>query len=105
MVLSSLPTDVCSNNDFYYINPSYSNELRINSDLEIEYIPIEELKDGIYKIVMKSNGITVNGCYKTLIQLLGFSRVTENSKKRLDDALVYLKLDGEITQRGDCLFI
>ena len=32
-------------------------------------------------------------------------KVVENTKEILDDALVYLKLEGKITQRNDCLFI
>ena len=39
-----------------------------------------------------------------IVKLLGYSRVTDTTKKVLENALVFLKLDGKIVQRGDCLF-
>jgi hypothetical protein len=68
-------------------------------------IPMEELKEGLYTIVSYSEGITVEGAFKAILKLLGFSRLTDNTKKLLMDAVVYLKLEGRIIQRGECLYI
>lgn len=105
MVRQAMDSDIMKSGRFYYLHYPEKISLRISSERTIEQIDIEELKDGIYKIVRLNNGITVEGCYKALIQLLGFSRVTEGTRKILDDALVYLKLDGGLTQRGECLFV
>ena len=104
MVNQALNSDIINNNGFLSIDNSKVT-LRINSLRLIEEISVDELKDGIYKIVSFNNGINIDGCYKALIKLLGYTRITDNTKEILDDALVYLKLEGKITQRNDCLFI
>ena len=95
--------DICKNGQFYYIDRP-SSKLRINSDRELGEIPLEEIEDGIYTIISENNGITIEGCFKMIVKLLGYSRVTDTTKKVLENALVFLKLDGKIVQRGDCLF-
>ena len=42
--------------------------------------------------------------YKKVIELLGYNRVSDNSIKILEDALVFLKLDGKIVEKDECLF-
>ena len=88
-----------------WLNPKDTMELRIHSDRMLNEIPIEELKEGIYRIVSYSEGITVEGAFKAMLKLLGFSRLTDNTKKLLMDAVVFLKLEGRIIQRGECLYI
>lgn len=91
-------------NEFLSLHPIMPLELRIPSDRSIEYIHVEELKDAIYKVVKKSNGITKEGCFKKIIGLLGYNRMTENSIQILEQALVYLKLDGKLIEKEDCLY-
>lgn len=102
-VKANLNEDICKNGQFYYIDKQ-SSKLRINSDREFDEIPLEEIEDGIYTIISENNGITIEGCFKMVVKLLGYSRVTDTTKKVLENALVFLKLDGKIVQRGDCLF-
>ena len=102
-VRANISNEVCKNREFYYIDKA-SSKLRINSDREFSEIPLEEIEDGIYTIISENNGITIDGCFKTLTKLLGYSRVTDNTKKYLLDALVFLKLDGRIVERNGCLF-
>lgn len=90
--------------DFLSLHPIVPLGLRIPSDRSIEYIHMEELKDAIYKVVKTSNGITKEGCFKKVIGLLGYNRMTENSIQILDQALVYLKLDGKLIEKEDCLY-
>lgn len=104
-VRQNMDEDIIVKGKFYSLDHEAGARLRIGSKRLIEYISLEELKDGILAIVRLNNGITVDGCYKALISLLGYSRITENTKSCLDDAVVFLKLDGSITQRGDSLFV
>lgn len=94
-----------SQDGFLGVQPFAAIGLRINSDRDIEYIPLEELKDAIYKIVKKSNGITKEGCYKAVGRLLGYSRVSEHAVSILENALVFLKLDGVLVEKHECLYI
>lgn len=80
-------------------------ELRLGSERMIEYIHPDELKDAIYKIVKRSNGITKEGCFKTIVQLLGYNRMSENAISYLENALVFLKLEGKIIEKLDCLYV
>lgn len=78
---------------------------RTKSKLELKYISKSELEIGLYNIIKNNNGITVLGCYKELIKEIGLGRLTEEMKNYLDDIIVYLKLDGKISQRNESLFI
>ena len=71
----------------------------------IEQIHTKELEDAIYKVVKKSNGITKEGCFKAVVKLLGYNRMSENAVKCLEDSLIYLKLNGKIVEKQDCLYV
>ena len=96
--------DLINDNGFLSVNPVGKIGLRVGSDRLLEHVHVSELEDAIYKVVKKSNGITKIGCFKKVIELLGYNRVSDNSIKILEDALVFLKLDGKIVERDDCLF-
>lgn len=96
--------DLANNGIFYYLG-NKEIKFRANSKLDLKYISREELEDGIYNIIKNNNGITVLGCYKELIKEIGLGRLTEEMKNYLDDIIVFLKLDGKITQRNESLFI
>lgn len=102
--MKSMPDKLLAIGNTYWLN-EYEVHLRKNSNRLLDEIPLEELKDGIYTIVSLNNGITEEGAFKALIKLLGFSKLTENAKKILRDSVIYLKLDGKIIQKGDCLYI
>ncbi|MDE7384877.1 MAG: hypothetical protein K2M84_03860, partial [Anaeroplasmataceae bacterium] len=91
-------------NDFLSIHPIPSMGLRIPSDRDIEFIHKEELKDAIYKIVKKSNGITKDGCFKKVIGLLGYNRMSDRAIEILEQALVFLKLEGKLVEKQGCLY-
>ncbi|MDE5856039.1 MAG: hypothetical protein K2H06_03230, partial [Anaeroplasmataceae bacterium] len=92
-------------NDFLSIHPITSMGLRIPSDRDIEFIHKEELKDAIYKIVKKSNGITKDGCFKKVIGLLGYNRMSDRAIEILEQALVFLKLEGKLVEKQGCLYM
>ena len=97
--------DLYCENNFLSIKKPLELSLRINSDRSIEYVHTLELQDAIYKIVKKSNGITKEGCFKNVVKLLGYNRMTDNAINYLEDALVFLKLDGKIVEKNDCLYV
>ncbi|MDE6407862.1 MAG: DUF4011 domain-containing protein, partial [Anaeroplasmataceae bacterium] len=97
--------EIYRENSFLSIHPISSQGLRIPSDRDIEFIHPEELKDAIYKIVKKSNGITKEGCFKKVIGLLGYNRMSDRAIEILEQALVFLKLEGKIVEKQDCLYI
>ena len=102
--MKSMPDKLLAIGNTYWLD-QYEVHLRIHSNRLLDEIPLEELKDGIHTIVSLNNGITEEGAFRALIKLLGFSKLTENAKKILRDSIVYLKLDGKIIQKGDCLYI
>lgn len=91
--------------EFLSLHPVMPIGLRIPSDRDIEYIHVEELKDAIYKIVKKSNGITKEGCFKKISGLLGYNRMSDRSIEILEEALVFLKLEGKLVEKQECLYI
>jgi superfamily I DNA and/or RNA helicase len=101
----AVPESVTIVGNTIWLNPRDTIDLRIHSDRMLNEIPMEELKEGLYTIVSYSEGLTVEGAFKAILKLLGFSRLTDNTKKLLMDAVDYLKLEGRIIQRGECLYI
>ncbi|MDE7094984.1 MAG: hypothetical protein K2O23_00695, partial [Anaeroplasmataceae bacterium] len=97
--------DLIREGEFLAVHPISSVGLRIPSDRDIEYIHKEELKDAIYKVVKKSNGITKEGCFKKVIGLLGYNRMSDRAVEILEEALVFLKLEGKLVEKQDCLYI
>jgi len=51
------------------------------------------------------NGITVNGCYKTITQILGFDKVQASTRRILDEALDNLITNKRIERRKDNLYL
>lgn len=92
-------------NCFLSTHPITSMELRLPSTRMIDQIHPLELKDAIYKVVKMSNGITKEGCFKRVTSLLGYNRMSENTMEHLEHALVFLKLDGQVIERQDCLYV
>lgn len=91
--------------DFLSFQPIVAIPLRIPSERTIEYIHPLELMDAIYQNVKKSNGITKEGCFKNVVSLLGYSRMSERAIDILEEALVFLKLDGKIMEKQECLYL
>jgi len=103
LTVKALPLDVTKNRGFYWNSYSEYTPFRINSNRAIDDICLEELADGIYKIVSYAVSISINECFKKLVEFLGYSRLTENTKKRLNDALMLLKIDGKVVIENDII--
>lgn len=90
---------------FLSTKPHTNLSFRINSNRSIEYVPSLELQDAIFTIVKKSNGIEKDGCFKLVAKLLGYSRMSENAYDYLENALVFLMLEGKIVEKENRLYI
>ena len=90
----------------FYLNFKISDiRLRLESSREITEIYSDELSDGISSIVTRNSGISTAGCFKTLVNMLGYDKVTATSKPLLEAALEHLVLDRKIEVRNDNLFM
>lgn len=76
---------------FLYLKGQNTFPLRVPGDKrEIKNIALEELASGLKMIIEQNIGVTKEGLFKTLINLLGFNRSGEAIVSRLDLALNYL---------------
>lgn len=105
LVNSSLPKNIHKVNDFILTNEKISGfTLRINSDRKIDEIYVDELMDGLYKIISRNNGIKKDGAYKSLIQILEISSLSQIARSNLDTALGHLINEGKVTiDQNECL--
>ena len=88
-------------NGFMYIK-NRPVELRLpNADFvrEVKYIALEELADGMYKIICKNITVDRMGLYRMLAKLLGFNKLGEAMIRRFDEALALIK--GQIDIEGE----
>ena len=105
MIEDNIPRDMTKAKSFYYFEKPYDMKLRIGSDREIaHYYPLEIIH-GVFTIVTKHNGITIDGCYKTMAQLLNYEKVTPNVKKALEEAVAQLILEKRIFKAKEKLFL
>ena len=94
------------NKDGFLSTKIHTNlSLRLNSNRSIEHVPLLELQDAIYNIVKKSNGIEKDGCFKTVAKLLGYNRMSENAYSYLENALVFLMLEGKVVEKDKRLYV
>ena len=101
----SLPERLLKIGDFYFNFKVSDIRLRLESNRDIQYIHTDELADGIYNVVVKNNGVSESGAFKTVVNMLGADKVTAQSKKLLTEALEHLILDHKIKKQKDNLFI
>ncbi len=103
MVDDNIPSNILKLDDFYYKHVS-DIKLRVNSDRDILLISLEELEDGILTVVNKNNGISIDGSYRAVVQILGIDKISQNARRRLDDALESLKAHDKLTEIRGNLF-
>ena len=91
--------------DFIFNEKITGHKLRLGSNRKFEYIYTDELMDGIYVIVEKNNGIKIDGCYKTLVNILNFDKITPIARKNLDEALNHLVNEDKVYIENDSIRI
>lgn len=89
-------------NGFLYLKGINDIKLRVPGDKrEIKYISVEELADGFYQLIRQNVSADRDGLYKTMTNLLGFSRTGENIVARYDESISYLESCGLLKVDGD----
>ena len=104
-IKNNIPKRALKLNGFYYNKRIAGITLRIDSDREAYQISPEEYANGILVIVGKNNGITIDGCYRTLVKLLGFDKVLASTRVILDGVLKDLLIDNKVINRNNNLYI
>ena len=91
-------------NGFLYLQGMDSPKFRVPGDRrEIKYISIEELADGLHTLIEQNVTATRDGLYKTMTNLLGFSRTGEAIVARFEEALTLLKRQDLIKEEDGLL--
>lgn len=79
-------------NGFLYLKDIDNSKFRIPGDRrDIKYISIEELADGLHTLIEQNVTATREGLFKTMTNLLGFSRTGDAIVTRYEEALTLLK--------------
>ena len=95
--------------DYYTTNKTKKIELRIprygDKPREITNIPLIELSSGLKCIIKNNVGISRDGLYKTMADLLGYTRTTDKIKARLNLALQKLMQLNIVIENDGMLFI
>lgn len=77
--------------DYYVVDVKQPIEMRIpkegDSPRDILLIPNVELSSGIRKIIEFNVGINKDGLFRTIANLLGFTRIGDNIRSKLEEAL------------------
>ena len=89
---------------FLYLQGMDSTKFRVPGDRrEIKYISIEELADGLHTLIEQNVTATRDGLYRTMTNLLGFSRTGEAIVARFEEALTLLKRQNIIKEEEGLL--
>ena len=103
-ILDNIPRDVYKSGDFYIFDPKADIKFRIKGDRDPQFVHPLEYYDGIYNIVLKNKGINVDGCFRTVAQLLNQDKLSANLRKSCESALADLKHDDKVYQKQELLF-
>jgi len=101
---------VCKKVEEYYTTDiSAPIELRLPKNgvgvRDIPQISKIELANGLKQIIKNNMGINKEGLFRTLANLLGFTRIGNNITSNLEAALNFLLMKREIKKRDDLYFI
>ncbi|MCL2851345.1 MAG: DUF4011 domain-containing protein [Firmicutes bacterium] len=95
--------------DFYAVDANIPIRLRVPNNgvgvRDIAMICREELTSGLGQIIKLNVGISKDGLFRALINLLGFSRTGVNITAILDDALDFLLKRREVKRKGELYFM
>ena len=91
-------------NGFLYLQGKTEIKFRVPGDRrEIKYIAPEEIADGLYALIRQNVTASREGLYKTMTNLLGFSRTGEAIEAKYDEALQMLKRHELVTEEDGML--
>lgn len=72
-------------------------KLRLDPNRPFKYVYFDELLDGLFSIISKNNGISADGAYKSLINIMGYSKLLAPMRQRLDEVLKHLASDKKVS--------
>ena len=91
--------------NYYVTDFNKPIEMRIPKDgdepRDIMNIVVEELADGIIRIIKANPGISKKALYKTMIKFLGYSRITDNIEQRFNQTVLYLINKDKISKQNE----
>lgn len=77
--------------DYYVVDKNMMVKLRVpkqgDEPRDIMHISNVELSSGMYVLIQNSVGITKNGLFNTIVNLLGYTRIGTNMQQKLEDSL------------------
>jgi hypothetical protein len=71
----------------------------------MEFVAPEEIALSVHAIVTRSYGMPRDDVFGPTARLLGFKRVTEDMRIRIDAVLAEMFRDGQLVERGGLLLI
>ena len=87
-------------NGYLYLANQVQYFLRVPGDKrDIKYIAPEELAAGLYTLLKQNYSAEKEGLYRTIVNQLGFTRMTETTIDKLDEALGLIKnvvIEGDV---------
>ena len=93
-------------NGFLYLRGQKEYRLHVPGEKrDVKYIATEELADGLYRIIRQNVTVRKEGLYKTMTNLLGFSRTGDAIVSRYDAALRLLRENNLIDEDNGQLSI
>ena len=93
-------------NGFMYLKNNQNVTMRVPGDKrEIKYISLEELAAGMYTLIKQNVSINKEGLYKTMTNLLGFSRTGDSITERYKKALEILLKSKKVREEDDVLTV
>jgi very-short-patch-repair endonuclease/flagellar biosynthesis GTPase FlhF len=103
-----LTGNIIKKGDFLWVSDRLEAPIRNRSQLttkKVELIAPEELETTIIKVVRDSMGVEINAIPQIVLNILGFSRVTDESKKYVDDVILILVSNKLLYVKGNQVFV
>ncbi|MDB5054917.1 MAG: helicase [Bacilli bacterium] len=103
-----LKGNIIKKGDFLWVSDMVETLIRDRSQLtnkKVELIAPQELETTIIKVVRDSMGIQIDAIPQSVLNTLGFSRVTDESKKYVEDAITILVSNNLLLVKGSQVFV
>lgn len=72
---------------------------------EIKYISKEELADGLYALIKQNVSVSMDGLFRALLNLLGYTRMVESALAQFREALNWLISKGRVKEEDGLYYI
>lgn len=103
-----LKGNILKKGDFLWLDDKLETQIRDRSHLtnkKVELIAPQELEITIIKVVCDSMGIQIDAIPQFVLNTLGFSRVTHENKKYVEDSITTLATNNMLSIKGNEVFV